>query len=580
MCYNASMKKIVLFFCIVVLAFSVCACAQTDDGESENRTDLSGTEITFNAGDGFFASNGGTVVKKRTDGSGRLSVDKESIPRRDGYAFSGFYDGSTAFDSTASYTEPRTFTAKYIPCGDNILYEALFDENSTVAIDINMSASEWKKLDADYTRFSKRGGKSPIYRMSNYVTIDVKSVFGDYNCYFEEVGIRMKGNTSRHNFYNDTGFYSAIHMKLSFKETFDDTADGYASNELKNWSNSAARDFRKKRTLGGMEKIDIKYNSTVDESYVREQYAMKIFRENGIYAPNITLCKLDMVGESSANFGVYRIHEPIDEAFIKRRAIDGNSVGDLWKCTWGRSRTGADMTLDNMDNNVGVEDELNNEVYAYDKKTNKKKDKTTGLRDLSSMKNFLTAINGDNVDFDNYLDTDYFAKFEAINYILGNPDCIRNHANNYYVYFRKSDGKAIIIPYDYDRCLGSKQWDCFNGMSSADITPYTRRTTLDGGLRNPLYIHLIVKGAPTGEGSVLMRYRANLIAISKSELLKASSFDAYKNSYKNRYGKFVNNVVNGNNLAFDTNPVGNIPFADYISAKLSVMNSNIDNYYA
>ena len=57
---------------------------------------------------------------------------------------------------------------------------------------------------------------------------------------------------------------------------------------------------------------------------------------------------------------------------------------------------------------------------------------------------------------------DNFLKFEAVSYFLGNPDDLRNNYNNYYIYFNKSTGKMIFIPYDLDRCLGvTNGWDIY-----------------------------------------------------------------------------------------------------------------------
>lgn len=531
--------------------------------------------ITFSAGDGEFVG-GQTSVKLKPDAQGK--VDIEHTPRRDGYAFTGWYNGTVKFDPSKSYKSTQTFTATYAYGGEDVVYNALFNENSTVSIDINMSDAEWKKLDADKDKCDK----SPIYRYADNVIIKIDDGSGELDYYYEGVGVRMKGNTSRHHFYGDDGFYNAIHMKLSFKETFDDVGDGYLPGELMDWTNKdAARLFRKNRTLGGMTKIDMKYNSTFDESYIKEQYAMKLFRDNNVYAPHVTLGHVRALekDKNMLNMGVYRIHEPVDEEFIVRN-IGEKTVGDLYKCTWGnQGGNGSDLTDDDLDRRVGVNDELNNVLYAYEKKTNKKKDKTTGLRDFSSIKNFIRAINGENVNFSDYIDLDYFARFEAVNYILGNPDCIRNHANNYYIYFRKSDGKAIFIPYDYDRCLGSKQWDCYDAMT--EIEPFTRRTTLDGGLRNPLYINLIVKGAPYDDGSVLMKYRQNLLNVAQSHMLQPSEFNALKDKYKSRYNKYTADAIGGdcgNRMGFDENWANNMSYADYINKKLGVMNNNIDNY--
>ncbi len=553
----------------------------TDQDIPSDTVEPGEVSVTFNTGAGSFGSGQTSVVLKPDDDG---KVEFSHLPWRDGYAFTGWYNGTVEYDPNAVYESAQTFTATYEYGGDDVVYTALFNENSTVSISIDMSDSEWKKLDNDY----REGWKSPTYRQADNVIIGIDSGDGMLNYYYKDVGVRMKGNTSRHKFYGDDGFYNAIHMKLSFKETFDDLDDGYTEDDLTDWTDKKSeRDFRKARTLGGMTKIDVKYNSTLDETYIRELYAMKLFRENGIYAPNITLGSVSALNKDTdmINLGVYRIHEPVDEEFVLRHIEDGNAAGDLYKCTWGNSSYGAALTDWDFERLIGVNDEFNNEFYAYEKKTNKKKDKTTGLRDFSSMINFIRAINStDASGLGNYIDVDHFAKFEAINYILGNPDCIRNHANNYYIYFRKSDGKAIIIPYDYDRCLGSKQWDNYNGMSGEEITPYTRRTTLDGGsLNNPLYLKLIVKGAPYDDDSVLMKYRANLIEMAQSNMLKAETFNALKDKYKARYGSYtttgikVGNGNFGNNQGFDENWI-NLSYADYMTAKLNVLNNNIDNY--
>lgn len=545
--------------------------------------DLIGTDadatVTFNTGDGAFA-DGTTSLQVKTDENGRVTIENE--PRLDGHAFVGWYNGSQKFDATSKFRRSKTFTAKYASGADNKVYDALFDETANVKIDVNMSDAEWKKLNQDFWDFKEKFGefgKSPIYRMANSVTISINDGNGWLDYYYEEVGVRMKGNTSRHAFYGDDGFYDNVHMKLSFKQTFDDTDDGYKQEELKVWTDDNKRDERKARTFGGMEKIDVKYNSTSDETYVREMYAMKLFRDNGIYAPNVTLCSLTALEKDTTtkNLGVYRIHEPIDEAFIERR-LNEEKVGDLWKCTY--TTTGpADMTNYDLDKRIGVEDELKGKFYSYDKKTNKKKDKTTGLRDFSSMTNFIKAINENNADYGKLIDVEYFAKFEAINYILGNPDCIRNNYNNYYVYFRE-DGKAIVIPYDYDRCLGlTNGWNP-TGSANMNVAPYTRTIAANGsGQNNPLYKNLIDKGAPYGDGSALMLYRQNLLDLSAAQGFTANAFNAYKDSYKLRYAQYTANAVK-NSLAFDDTDTGNVAYATYIETKLKTLRDNIDNYRA
>ena len=411
--------------------------------------DGDGAVVTFDAADGAF-STGQTKVGIRADENDKVAISDS--PVKSGYAFDGWYNGSTQFDATKAYTADVTFTAKYVSGDTDEVYDALFDEDSVVSVKIDMSDGEWKKLSNDLDKNSQ----SPIYRLADSVTIGVKTENGKVlEYYYDEVGVRLKGNTSRRKFYGDDGFYASVHYKLSFKQTFDDE-DEYEESERKQWDDKNARSARKDRKFATMEKIDVKWNSTKDDTYVKELYALKLFRENGIATQNATLCSMTArnKNEEFLNLGVYKLYEPIDEAFLTRR-FPNDDKGDLYKCTWGQSSNGSNFTT--ADGTIGVEDELKFKFYTYDKKTNKKKD-ANGNRDFSSMQNFIAGVNAHDADYEELIDTDYFAKFEAINYVLGNPDCIRNHYNNFYTYFR-SDGKAIFIPYDYDRCLGLTDWN-------------------------------------------------------------------------------------------------------------------------
>ena len=53
-----------------------------------------------------------------------------------------------------------------------------------------------------------------------------------------EVGVRMKGNTSRTDFYSDDeGMYNLVHFKLSFGETFDE--EEYYGADANRWESAA-----------------------------------------------------------------------------------------------------------------------------------------------------------------------------------------------------------------------------------------------------------------------------------------------------------------------------------------------------
>ena len=98
----------------------------------------------------------------------------------------------------------------------------LFSADVKVELRLDISDEQLSLLQSDYEKYSSFGSKSPIYRKAN---LYVKMTLPNGNVkerFIEEVGVRMKGNTSRTDFYNSNdGMYNLIHLKISFGETFD-----------------------------------------------------------------------------------------------------------------------------------------------------------------------------------------------------------------------------------------------------------------------------------------------------------------------------------------------------------------------
>jgi hypothetical protein len=124
----------------------------------------------------------------------------------------------------------------------------------------------------------------------------------------------------------------------------------------------------------------------------------------------------------------------------------------------------------------------------------------------------------------------YFVQLEAVNYLLGNPDCIRNNYNNYYTYFAPS-GFAIFGVYDYDWSLGNT-WNN-NDVKTEYIKPNDVRGAL-GDCQNPLYRKTFLKGGNT--------YYNQLLKDKIAEILQGEYFtyeyyktfmDAFWKSYQN-----------------------------------------------
>ena len=338
---------------------------------------------------------------------------------------------------------------------DQKLYDSIFDISNNVKVKIDIEDEELQKIQKDFNRYDSFHSKSPIYRKCN-LTIEVN---GEEH-YIEEVGIRMKGNTTRHSFYDGSGVYALIHFKLSFDETFDDPE--YYGDDAKVWASEEERQARKDRTFASLSGMELKWNTATDSTYVREAYGFKMYRENGLLAPESSIAKCEVNGES---WGIYKIYEPVDKTFIERNLPEEEWGGDLYKCTWGSGPA----NYRNARRSMGVEDEDKGEFYTYDLKTNKK---TSEHEQLKNMISIVSKREGNLDEIKTVVDTDYWVKFMAISYLLGLPDDMRNNYNNHYVYFKGNTNQAVFIAYDGDHSLGTNNWNP-TGSYMTQTDPYS-----------------------------------------------------------------------------------------------------------
>ncbi len=364
------------------------------------------------------------------------------------------------------------------------LYYTLWQESTSISVQIDITGYELAKINEAFR--SGDTAKQDTYRKCN-LTIVVNGT--EYR--YDEVGIRMRGNTSRRDFCDENGkIYAFVHFRFSLTETFDGeeyAGNAWAKELYHDWTNDAdGRKERKDRSFATMEKFYYKWNKNYDQTYIREVYANRMFQAYGILAPHITLAEIDLKqGESMERLGVGGLYEIVDKQFIKRNFDKEHKGGDLYKCTYS-GRGPADFV--NMA--YGTDD-----ADSYCLKTND--DPTdadwSGHKYIKAFIDMLNSRQGDFTKaFEAMMSPDYFARFEACNYLAGNPDCIRNNYNNYYLYFTPEEGKAYLIPYDYDRCFGvTKDWDVLHGMSQAD--PFSNQA--EGAHQdnhNPLYTRTIL----------------------------------------------------------------------------------------
>ncbi len=440
-----------------------------------------------------------------------------------------------------------------LPCTEDELYHQFFDPANKIEVDIDMPEEELAKLQVDF----EKNRKSPIYRRADMtITITADGVTTAY--YIPDVGVRMKGNTSRVDFYNaEEGIYNAIHLKIDFQETFDD--EECYGGEAQVWESEEARDARKDRTFAMLEKLEMRWNKCYDSTYLKESYAYELYRENGVMAPLVNLGSLNWSG---VHMGVYTVSEPVDKVFLEKRLPEAAQGGDLYKLGW----TNVGATFTKLES-IGIEDELKNEFYVYDLKTNKK------TSNHEAITNFITQLNSGNVTKESYaelLDVENFLNFAAVSYMAGNPDDLRNNYNNCYLYFRADDGKAMFIPYDYDRCLGvTYEWNPYDdGMTGEN--PFSD-IQVNGKQESPVFLYSVVKG-----GYYIEEFARVLQKVAGSELLKPETFTARFEQAKVLYGadaKPSKDFHNGNHRdwSFALDGEENLSFADYIAAKQATL---------
>lgn len=471
-------------------------------------------------------------------------------------------------DGSETVSETDTAIAEI---DEEALYQELFDKESEIIIEVSISDAEMKKLALDYMEYGRTGIKPQTYRMADCVAITVNGVRYEY----EQVGIRIKGNTSRSEFFTvQDGLYNLQHYRLSFNETFDDT-EVYGDDALV-WESDKERRERKNRTFATLEKLELKWNNSYDTSYISEIYSADMFRAFGGYAQRITLCSMNF---GDTHCGVYKLYEPVDDVFLRRYFGHSQDNGDLYKCHWGMGVSstgawdGAKFTLD-MTYSVEQKDRFCNSHCEL--KTNKSSSTHENMTAL------LKTINSETVteeQLESVVDIDAFITYAALSYIAGSPDDLRNNGNNTYVYFLPQSGKAVFITYDNDHAYYAG-WDP-TGDHMMSVSPYSVYAQGQGEiLENPLFLLTVCAG-----GRYVEEYREKLLEIADSQWMEPEHIDGYFDTYRHTYAKYArpdecfDGYVWTDGLYFET-PSRYVSQAYYLKERKETMLQMIDNYTA
>ena len=426
-----------------------------------------------------------------------------------------------------------------------------------------------------------------------YFPANFKLVLDGVTYQMDEVGVRLKGNWSRHQIVDQNGnFRNHTHLKISFKARFDDrtlynSADGTAK-YFHDWTGKdAEKTARKNRTLFGMEKIDLKVvprndgsmagQGTADNACIsREVYCYDAFRDQNLLSPYANIASVNLSNGLWTQTAAYELVECVDKAYLQKRFSKNDAAGNLYKCaknvagvranfetsnaidTTGGSSGNAPLDAQGFEIGkrlsktvggkeqgiIGVEDCYNGYDPVYQLKTNDG-DGETDMADLAdviakmhSIVNFNIPQNDKYAMVEQLVDTDYFCKFSAVSYLLGGIDDQRNAGNNFYLYFVPSTNKMIYIAYDWDWCMGPTS--CFDSKGAySEIINFNPLDTwtAEGGSDNKT-------NWPSGtldktyEGYKNNIYWATFLPVTKGHTATLG----YTATYQNWYLNYVNNL--------------------------------------
>jgi spore coat protein CotH len=437
-------------------------------------------------------------------------------------------DTSLSGNSATSTTSYETSDADY---------EAFFAPTTKIEIELTISQANLALLQ-DYGLSEDE--HTEIYFPAS-ISFEVTTLDGYQEYSFSDVGVRMKGNTSREYFVNEGYIYDLVHFKISFDEFVTD-----------------------QRFLG-MAKIDLKWNRNLDHTNMRLPYAYKMFQYFIGMSPGATLASFDITqtgnqGATTTHMGVYNLIEAIDKRLVKRFYDGDDDQGNLYKVTYNNKgpadflMTGAVIKSGSTytaitNGKIGIEDKAYDYTPTYDLKTNRTSPNYSDMATLIGRVNSTTDYDSSAMKsiLDEAIDIDRFLLLEAVAYYMGNPDDLKNNYNNTYVYFVPSSGQAIFMPYDFDRGFGvNGDWDP-TGNSMTEVSPfsdYAEGYWGDKYIVNPIYRSTIMS---TGHIDYLTQYGGYLVDVYNSDWLDYEFFSSMYNQYKANY---ENKVMPDNDLTY------------------------------
>jgi len=256
----------------------------------------------------------------------------------------------------------------------------------------------------------------------------------------EEVGFRLRGNTSR------------ASRKKSFKLSFNT--------------------YQRGRKYKGVEKVNLNGEHN-DPSISRAKLAWQLAEDLGLPAARANHVQLYI---NDAYFGLYANVEHIDEEFAGKRF--GNENGNLYKCTYPAD-------LDFISGNPNDYKVAPWGRRTYELKTNLAAD------DYSDLAQFIHVLNntGSNIfecELEKVFNVQNYLKAVVLDVLSGNWDGPLYNMNNFYLYKNTFTNQFEYIPFDLDNTFGvdflNRDW------GTRDINSWSRT-----GATRPLYTQIMAR---------------------------------------------------------------------------------------
>ncbi len=396
-------------------------------------------------------------------------------------------------------------------------FEQFFQADRVHHLKVVFSLEEWQALTNDMWHTARDWGSlgrgsdygtnnffftASFYRQARFIDMDSGRIM-------DNIGIKVRGSTSRFVPQYTDGSFKWAHFKISFAEQFEGNEDVYGSPAIPTIQ-------KNKRKLYGVRGFALKYTRG-DSTWVREPYSYKLLRDFGIPAPRTTYAnlQLEITGYTNVNYGLFEVVESIDKTFCER--VFGQE-SYLYKCLITANGP-ASLRLtkfygwdDDYDKNVsiGVEkmdpanlteaaswdindwptDPTRLQVYRprYDIVW---KDSVDNAR--SALDDFIMNLHAHNGSFfedwiESAFDVDGFLKVLAVDTLLGQWDSYFMNFNNYYLYYHPREQRFVYIPYDYDGCMLDQG---IMDVSSGNI-PITNRSVTNWTSTNAILINKIL----------------------------------------------------------------------------------------